>query len=143
MKKNIALFGGILLILLVFTVWAVPVFAADGSDKTAAAIQSAPGWHKMRILGRLLLIQDEVKVDALIAKAVASDKLTYEQAIKVKDFWTKHHQQFTKKVVIARLLRANDGDKVQAFLDKAESAGKINATQAEKIMNLWEKLHAK
>ncbi len=142
MKRKIALFGGIFLALVVLTIWAVPVFAADGSGETAPATQCAQGWHKMKILGRLLLIQDEVKVDALIAKAAEADKLTDEQAVKVKEFWTNHHQQFGKKVFLTRLIWVEDGAKVQAFLDKAESAGKINPEQAEKIMSLWEKLHA-
>jgi hypothetical protein len=141
MKRKIALFGGIFLALVVLTVWAVPVFAADGSGATAPATQCAQGWHKMRILGRLLLIQDEAKVDALIAKA--GDKLSTEQAGKIKTFWTDHHQQFTKRVVLTRLLWAKDGAKVQSFLDNAVKAGKINSEQAGKIMDLWEKLHAK
>jgi hypothetical protein len=95
------------------------------------------------MLGRLLLIQDEAKVDALIAKATEADKLTDEQAIKVKDFWTDHHQRFIKKVVLTRLLWAKDGAKVQEFLDKAVAAGKINQEQAEKIMTFWNKLHTK
>jgi hypothetical protein len=69
--------------------------------------------------------------------------LTDEQAIKLKDFWTDHHQQFTKRVVLTRLLWANDGTKVQAFLDNAAVAGKINGEQSEKIMTLWNKLHTK
>lgn len=143
MKRKIALFGGIFLTLVVLTTWAVPVFAADGTGETAPATQCAQGWHKMKILGRLLLIQDEAKVDALIAKAVEADKLTDEQAVKVNDFWTNHHQQFGKKVFLTRLIWVEDGAKVQAFLDKAEAAGKISAEQAEKIMSLWEKLHTK
>ena len=143
MKRKIALFGGIFLALVVITICAVPVFAADGSGDTAPATQCAQGWHKMKILGRLLLIQDEAKIDSLIAKAVEAEKLTDEQAVKVKDFWTNHHQQFGKKVFLTRLIWVEDGAKVQAFLDKAEAAGKINAEQAEKIIGLWEKLHTK
>jgi hypothetical protein len=141
MKRKIALFGGIFLVLVVLTVWAVPVFAADGSSATAPTTQCARGWHKMRILGRLLLMQDGAKVDALIATAVEAHKLTDEQAVKVKGFWTDHHQQFTKKVVLTRVLWANDGAKVQEFLDKAEGAGRISEEQNEKIMTLWNKLH--
>jgi hypothetical protein len=145
MKRKIALFGVIFLALVVLMIWAIPVFpvfAADGPGETTPATQCSQGWHKMKILGRLLLIQDEAKVDALIAKAVEADKLTDEQAVKVKDFWTNHHQQFGKKVFLTRLIWVEDGAKVQAFLDKAEAAGKISTEQAEKIMSLWEKLHA-
>ena len=143
MKRKIALFGGIFLALVVLTICAVPVFAADGSGETAPATHCAQGWHKMRILGRLLLIQDEAKIDALITKAVEADKLTDEQAVKVKDFWTNHHQQFGKKVFLTRLIWVEDGAKVQAFLDKAVTAGKINSEQAGNVMTLWNKLHTK
>jgi len=141
MKRKIALIASVVLAIVVLSIWAVPVFAADGSGATPPAAQGAQGWHKMKVLGRLLLIQDEAKVDALIAKA--GDKLTPEQAGKVKDFWTNHHQQFGKKVFLTRLIWVEDGAKVQAFLEKAESAGKINEEQAGRIMDLWEKLHTK
>jgi len=143
MKRKIALFGGIFLALVVLTVWAVPVFAADGSGATAPTTQYAQGWHKMRLLGRLLLIQDEAKVDALIATAKGAHKINEEQATKIKGFWTDHHQQFTKKVVLTRLLWAKDGTKVQTFLNDAVAANKIKQEQADKIMTLWNKLHTK
>ena len=141
MKRKIALIASVVLAIVVLAIGAVPVFADDGSGATPPAAQGAQGWHKMKVLGRLLLIQDEAKVDALIAKA--GDKLTPELAGKIKTFWTDHHQQFTKKVVLTRLLWVKDGAKVQAFLDKAVTAGKINSEQAGNIMTLWNKLHTK
>lgn len=143
MKKKIALIASVVLAIVVLAIWAVPVVAADGSGATPLAAQGAQGWHKMKVISRLLLIQDEARVDALIAKAVEADKLTKDQALKVKGFWTDHHQQFTKKVVLNRLLWAKDGAKVQAFLDKAVTVGKINSEQAGKIITLWKKLHTK
>jgi hypothetical protein len=139
MKRKFALFGGMFLALVVLVILVVPVFAGDGSDGAQPATQSDQGWQKIRMLGRILLIQDEAKVDALIARA--GDKLSAEQAARVKDVWTDHHQQFTKKVIVTRLLWAKDGAKVQAFLDEAVANGKINLVQSERIMTLWNKLH--
>lgn len=141
MKRKIALIGSMLLVIVVLAIWAVPAFADDGSGTTPPAAQGAQGFNKMKVLGRLLLIQDEAKLDALIAKAVDADKLTTEQATKVKDFWAAHHSQFTKRVVMVRLLKAQDESKVQAFLDKAVTAGKIQQAQAEKIIQIWVILH--
>jgi len=140
MKKKILIIGAILLATIVFTVWAVPAFADDSASSTPP---SAPQVNKIRILARLLLVQDESKVDALIAKALDADKITTEQAVKIKDFWTNHHQQFTRRIVLRRLLRAQDGTKVQAFLEKAVAAGKIQQVQADKIMTIWNELHSK
>jgi len=140
MKKKITIIGAILLVLVVATVWAVPAFAADPVESTA------PNTHqvsKVRILARLLLIQDEAKVDAIIAKAQNDGKINEEQAIKIKEFWTNRHQQFLRRVVITRLLWAKDGANVQAFLDKGVAAGKITEGQAVKIMALWTSLHTK
>jgi hypothetical protein len=140
MKKKILIIGAILLATIVFCVWAIPAFA---DDSTSSMPSSAPQVNKIRILARLLLVQDESKVDALIAKALDADKITAEQAVKIKDFWTKHHQQFTRRVVLRRLLRAQDGTKVQTFLNKAVAAGKIQQEQADKIMTIWNELHSK
>jgi hypothetical protein len=140
MKKKIAIIGAILLVLVVAAVWAVPAFAADPPGSTT---QSNPQINKVRILARLLLIQDEAKVDAIIAKAQNAGRINEEQALKIKEFWTNRHQQFFRKVVITRLLWAKDGTKVQAFLDKAVAADKITEDQAEKFMELWTSLHTK
>ena len=140
MKKKIAIIGAILLVLVVLTTWAMPAFADDTSTPTGT---STPQVIKVRILARLLLIRDEAKVDAIIAKAQNDGKITTEQALKIKEFWTNRHQQFFGKVVITRLLWTKDGTKVQAFLDKGVSAGKITSEQAEKIMKLWTSLHNK
>ena len=131
------------MVLIVLTAGAVPVFAADPSGTTQPSVQITQQVNKVRVMVRLLLVQDEAKVDAFIAKAQDAEKITAEQATKIKEFWTNHHKQFTKKVVLTRLLWARDGAKVQAFLDKGIAAGKIKIEQAEKIMTLWNKLHTK
>lgn len=137
MKKKILIIGAILLVLVVGAVFAIPAFAADpGSTAT-------PVVGKVRILARLLLVQDEAKVDAFIAKAQTAGKITEEQAAKIKEFWTNHHQQFTRKVVLTRLLWANDASKVQAFLDKAVASGKMSKEQSQNVMTLWNKVHSK
>lgn len=144
MKRKIAIVCGIVLVLAVITaVWAVPVFAADPSGSTPPASQGTQQGNRIRAVVRLLLVQDEAKVDSLIAQAKDAGKITDEQAVKIKQFWTDHHKQFTRKVIITRLLWANDGTKVQAFLDKGVASGKITSAQAEKLMTLWTSLHTK
>jgi hypothetical protein len=89
-----------------------------------------------------LYIQNEAKVDTLIARVQNADKITEEQAIEIKEFWTNHHKKFARKVILTRLMRAEDGVRVQAFLDKAVSAEKITKEQAEKLKKLWTYLHS-
>ncbi len=139
MRKKIAIIAAIVLAVAVIMVWAVPALAAKTDN--AQVTQSTQQGYKARVLLRLLLIQDESKVDALIAQAQTSGKITADQAVKIKDFWTAHHAQFTKKVVLTRLIWAQDGSKVQAFLDKAVAAGKLRQAQADKLMKLWQYLH--
>jgi hypothetical protein len=120
---------------------AIPAFAAV----PAAGIQlnrntTLPNRNK--VLLRLLLVQDEAKVDSIIAQGVSSGKLTADQGAKVKDFWTEHHAQFTKNLILRRLLTAKDESKVKAFLEKAVQAGKIQQPQADKIIQMWEILHS-
>jgi uncharacterized glyoxalase superfamily protein PhnB len=141
MKRKIALFGSMLLVLVVLAIWVVPAFADDGSGSLQQPAQITQG-NKARVLIRLLLVQDEAKVDAFIAKAVDADKLTTEQAVKVKEFWTARHAKFIKNVILVRLLKAQDESKVQAFLDKAVAAGKIQQAQADKIIQIRAILHA-
>lgn len=141
MKKKTLIVIISMLLLVIIGVWAVPVFADEASNPppTTQAVREAP---RMRLLARLLLIQDETKIDAIIAKAEEAGKLNDEQAIKLKGFWTDHHEQFAKKALLTRLIWANDGAKVQAAVDKAVAAGKITQTQADNIMTLWTKLHS-
>ncbi len=126
--------------MVVLGMWAVPAFAADGVGLPQAA-QITPA-NKAKVLVRLLQVQDEAKVDAFIAKSEANGKLTADQAVKVKNFWTANHAKFAKNVILGRLLKAQDESKVKAFLDKAVAAGKIKQTQADKIIQMWEVLHA-
>jgi hypothetical protein len=143
MKRKIVLTSSIVLAIIVLAACAVPVFAASDAAGTASTTQGDQVFNKARILVRLLLIQDEAKVDKLIAAAVKADKLSDEQAGKLKAFWTRNHQQFISKVFIKRLLRMKDGAKVQGVLDNFVAAGKIKAEQGAKIMAQWNKLHSK
>ena len=136
MKRKLTLIGIITLVLVLLAVWAVPVFAAD--PQQPAQITQA---NKARVLVRLLVVQNEAKVDAFIAKAVDAEKLSAEQAVKVKEFWTAHHTQFLRNIILGRLLRAKDQSKVQAFLDKAVAADKLQQAQADKIIQIWVILH--
>ena len=112
------------------------------STRVGNSQQTAQLAPQRRPLLRLLLVQDEAKVDALIAQAEASGKITDEQAIKIKTLWTEHHKQFAKNVILTRIIWAKNGANVQAFLDKAVAAGKITPEQAVKIMDFWEAVHA-
>ena len=139
MRKKIAIIGAVVLAVAVILVWAVPVFA---ENSTAAQVgQSSQQTYRTRVLIRPLLVQDEAKVDALIAKALDSGKINEVQAAKIKEFWTAHHKQFARKAVLTRFIWTQDGSKVQAFLDNAVAAGKIQPDQASKLMALWNYLH--
>ena len=139
MRKEIAIIGAIVLAVAVILVWAVPAFA---ENSTAAPVgQNGQQTYRTRVLIRLLLVQDETKVDALIATARDSGKINEVQAAKIKEFWTAHHEQLTRKVVLTCLIWAQDGSKVQAFLDNAVAVGKIQQEQASKLMALWNYLH--
>jgi hypothetical protein len=139
-KKKIIIIAVSSLTLLALLLWAVPVFAADSGAPSA---QNLPQAGHVKVLLRLMLIQDEAKVDALLAQAQQAGKLTVDQAGKVKDFWTQHHAQFTKSAILQRLLKAADGTKVQQFLDKAVQSGKIKQEQADRIIKFWKVLHTK
>ncbi len=140
MWKKFATIGAIVLAVAVVMVWAVPALAQQTSAPPVTQNTTQPA-YKARVLLRLLLIQDEKKVDTLIARAESSGKITADQAVKIKEFWTAHHKQFLKNVVLTRLIWAQDQSKVQAFLDKAVTAGKIQQEQADKLMKLWQYLH--
>ena len=139
-KKKIFIIIVAAVVLISVLVMAIPVFASDvaGSANPATITQV----NKAKILARLLLVQDEAKVDAFIAKAVTENKLTQDQAVKLKAFWTEHHTQFLKNQILMRLLGAKDEAKVQAFLEKAVQAGKIQQVQADKVIQAWEVLHS-
>jgi polyhydroxyalkanoate synthesis regulator phasin len=139
MRKKIAIIGAVVLAVAVILVWAVPALAENSS--AAQVGQTSQQTYRTRVLIRLLLVQDEAKVDTLIATAVDSGKIDEEQGARIKEFWTAHHEQFARKVVLTRIIWAQDGSKVQAFLDKAVAAGKIQPEQASKLMALWNYLH--
>jgi ribosomal 50S subunit-associated protein YjgA (DUF615 family) len=142
MKKKFIILGVLILALAVLGVWAVPAFAAEGSGSGQTTQNTAQG-KKIGIIARLMLVQDEAKVDAFLAKAEAAGKITHDQSVAIKQAWTDHHTQFKKGSVLVRLLQAKDVTKVQAFLDKAVSAKKITQEQADKVLALWHKLHDK
>jgi len=138
-NRRIAIIFAALLTLMVLVISAVPALAADPG--AAQAAQNVPQAGNVKVLLRLMLVQDEAKVDALLAQSLSSGKLTSDQVTKIKNFWTKHHAQFAKSAILKRLLSAKDGAKVQTFLDKAVQAGKIKQEQADKILKIWGILH--
>ena len=129
MKKVIAVVGAVLLVLAMLTVTAAPVFAADSTTQAQPAGQGANLGQKILIMVRLLLVQDETKVDTFLANARAANKITDDQEAKIKDFWAKHHEQFTrrvvKRVILSRLMRAQDGTKVHTFLIRQSLPGRF------------------
>jgi polyhydroxyalkanoate synthesis regulator phasin len=141
MKKRLLLAGGIVLAAVVLFAFAAPVLAQTRQEAGTAQTQIRPAVK--RVLARLLLIQNEARVDSVIAQAAKSGKITAEQATRIKEFWTENHQPFTKKVVLTRLIWAKDGAKVHAFLDKAVSAGKMKQEQADKLMAFWNAVHTR
>jgi 3-methyladenine DNA glycosylase Tag len=138
-KKKIMIVVVASLTLIALLIISIPVFAADNSSPTNPA-QITPA-NKVKILVRLLLVQDEAKVDAFIAKAVAVGKLNTDQASKLKEFWTTHHKQFARNFILKRLISAKDEAKVKACLDNAVKSGKIQQAQEDKILQIWEILH--
>jgi polyhydroxyalkanoate synthesis regulator phasin len=139
-KKKIIIIGLIVLALVATFIVSVPVLAADASPPTTPA-QITPA-NKAGALVRLLLVQDEAKVDAYIAQAVSNGKITADQAVKVKAFWTAHHKQFAWNFTLRRLLRAQNENNVKTFLDKAVANGKITVDQENKVISIWEIVHA-
>jgi hypothetical protein len=137
-KKIIAVTCG-LLISAVLLFGVMPVAAADSPTATAATQQAGKG----QLLKRILSIQDQAKLEALLAKGVAAGKLTSDQATKIETFWTAHHAQFAKARIMQRILGVKDEAKLKAFLDKAVSAKKITADQEATIITLWETAHSK
>jgi polyhydroxyalkanoate synthesis regulator phasin len=138
-KKKVLIIVMAALAVIAAIVFVVPVFAADAAPPTNAA-QITPA-NKPGALIRLLLVQDEAKVDAYIAQAVQAGKITADQAVKVKDFWTAHHKQFAWNFVLRRLLRAQNENNVKTYLDKAVANGKLTQDQENKVIQIWEILH--
>jgi hypothetical protein len=139
--KKILVIAAVLLTLIASLAMAVPVLAAGNTTPPNPA--QITQVNKAKVLVRLLLVQDEAKVDAFIAGAVTSGKLTKDQAGDLKDFWTAHHQQFARNFILKRLLGAQDKAKVKTFLDNAVKAGKIQPAQETKILQVWDILHSK
>ncbi len=107
----------------------------------AAGADNSPNGKRRGKLIRLLTVQEEAKVDALLAKAKNDGKITDQQVANIKKIWTNHHAQFKPGSPVMRLLQAQDVIKVKAALDKAIGSGRINRQQADRAMDLWQKLH--
>jgi hypothetical protein len=140
MKKKVLIIVMVALAIIAAIVFVVPVFAADAAPTTNAAqitLANKPG-----AFIRLMLVQDEAKADDYIAKAVEAGKITADQAVKIKDFWTAHHKQFAWNFVLRRLLRAQNKNNVKTYLDKAVANGKLTPAQEDKVIAIWEILHA-
>ena len=142
MKKIIIIASILLGLVLAFGV-AAPIVAADPGGAPPASIQGAGKLGRAVILARLLLIQDEAKITALLDKAVADGKITIEQADKIHAFWTLRHERFTKRTLLRGLNRIQDEAKLQQVIDKALANGRITEEQATKILEAWHKLHDK
>jgi type IV pilus biogenesis protein CpaD/CtpE len=121
------------------------VLAKSESGASLSAVAAAPAkLTGVQILRRLLLIQDEAKVDSLLAKAVADQKLTADQSAKVKTFWTNNHAKaakFVKAVIARRILRVQNEANLKAGLDKAVASSKLTPTQEANALKFWETYH--
>ena len=140
MKKKVIIITSGLLLSAVLLFGVMPVAATDGPAVTAPVTQQA---GKGQLLKRILGIQDQAKLEALIAKAEAAGKLTAEQVTKIEAFWSAHHIQFAKAKVFQRVLGVKDEAKLKDFLGKAVSSKKITPDQAAKIITIWEAAHSK
>ncbi len=141
--KKIVIVSSIVLALVLALGIAAPILAADPGGTLPAAVQGAGKIGRAIILAKLLLIQDEARVAALLDKAVTNGKITTEQAEKIYAYWTLHHEKFTRRVVLRGLNRIQDEAKLQERLDKAVASGRITAEQEAKIIEAWHKLHDK
>ena len=137
-KKTLAIICGVVL-LVILALGAIPVSAAtaSGNQVTPATQQLA----RCQLLKRMLSIQDKAKIDALIARGVASGKISAEQGVKIKDFWAAHHTHFARLKILQRIIGTQDEAKLDTALDRLVSAGKITQEQAAKIETLWEQIH--
>jgi len=136
MKKKLLIFVVLILSLGMLGIYVVPPSGDDAFNSGRS-----PQGKRREKLVRLLMVQDESKVDAFLAKAKGDGKITDQQAANIKNIWTNHHGQFAQGSPIMRLLQTQDVTKVQAALDKAVGANKITQQQAERPMDLWQKLH--
>ena len=135
MKKKLLIFS-MLLSLGMLGFCAVPSFPQSAADSG----RPAEGKKRGKLI-RLLTVQDEAKVDALLAKAKADGKINDLQTTNIKNIWTKHHAQFAQGSPLARLLQVQDIIKVKAVLDKAVGNKRITQQQADRAMDLWQKMH--
>ncbi|APV45356.1 hypothetical protein Dform_02047 [Dehalogenimonas formicexedens] len=142
MKKLIAIVS-LVLTVGIFAGVAVPLYAADPGGTAPATAQNIGKFGRAAMLARLLLVQDQAKVDQLLANAVANGKLTGDQAARIDDFWADHHAQFTKRVVLRNLLRVQDEGRLNEILSQAVTNGRITQEQADRITAAWEKIHNK
>ena len=140
MKKKTIIIVCAVLLAAVLAFGVIPVAAADRPNQTTPPAQQT---YKGHVLQRLLAIQDEAKVDALLAQGVSDKKITADQSAKIKAFWTAHHTQYIKTRIVERLLRVQDEAKLDAALANAVSSGRITAEQSARIKALWTELHSK
>jgi hypothetical protein len=143
MMKKLIVAVSLILAVGIFSAVAVPIFAADPGGSVQTTDQNMNRFGRAVLLAKLLLIQDQAKVDQLLATAVANNKLTADQAAKIETFWDDHHAQFTKRVVLRNLLRIQDEGQLNSLLSQAVSDGKITRDQANRITVAWEKIHNK
>ena len=142
MKKRVAI-GSLVLALVLALGIAAPVFADDPGGASTPSAQGAGKCGRAVILARLLLIQDEGKVTALLDKAIQNGKITDEQADKILAFWTLNHEKAGTRFVLRGLNRIQDETKLMEVIEKALDSGRITQQQADKIFAAWHKLHDK
>ena len=86
-------------------------------------------------------MKKKVLIIVMAALVVQAGKITADQAVKIKAFWTLHHQQFAWNFVLRRLLRTQNKNNVKTYLDKAVANGKLTQVQEDKVIAIWEILH--
>ncbi len=137
--KKIIIVASSLLILAALTLSAVPALAAGGSDTPCPPTAEQVG--KGRLARRFLGIQDEAKVDELLARALEAGRITPEQAERIKTAWENNHERVGRRMVLGGLMGVQDEAKVDDILAQAVANGKITDDQAARIKQAWENRH--
>jgi hypothetical protein len=136
-KKIVYIFSSALVIAML-TIGTVAISANDGTQPNPLVKEQVA---RGQLLKRLLSIRSADKLEGILARLVASDKISLEQAAKLKDFWVKHHVQMAKGQALKRIMRIQDKAKLNEFLAQLTANNRITQEQAAKIRELWEKRH--
>ena len=116
----------------------VPVIANNNTDNNG--MNRINTENETGLITNLLVVQDKAKVEALIARALDSGRITPEQAVRIKDAWVANYQKATvsnARLIMQRLITMWDKAKVEALIARALDSGRITPEQAVRIKDAW------